>query len=56
MRARIDAQKQKLAEENLIEGMSKEDQQEMLKKLEVQLEALEHGRLSEQTRQKMHLQ
>ena len=56
MRARIDAQKERLAQENKVEGMSKEEQQEMLKKLEVQLESLEMGRMAEAARQKLNLQ
>ena len=34
MRDRIDAQKQRLAEEQKVEGLSIEEQKEMLKKLE----------------------
>lgn len=56
MRKRIDEQKERLAQEQKVDGMSKEEQAEMLKRLENQLEALEHGRLAEQQRQKLSLQ
>lgn len=56
MRTRIDAQKERLAQEQKVEGMSPEERAEMLEKLESQLEALEHGRLAEAQRQKTNLQ
>jgi len=48
MRDRIEDQKKRLAEEQKVEGMSIEEQREMLKRLENQLEYNEQGRLNEQ--------